>query len=231
MNRMNSKELLELGKRCFDGKNYVRAEQCFSKLLQNGARYADVLNLLGVIYHVEGKFNNAIESFEEALQINPNYTEATLNLTVLYNDLGEYKKAKELYSRIRTQKRSTSSRLDPVLRGKIANQHADLGDTYRANAQYEEAIEEYKKALKVGPAFADIRTKLGITYRENRQNDLSIKELTEAIKQKPAYQSARIQLGVTWFLAGQKKKAAGAWEEVLKKDKDNELARIYLKAL
>jgi tetratricopeptide (TPR) repeat protein len=227
MESTTTKELFERGKHYFEGKNYERAEQCFLKILRGGARYADVLNLLGVIYHVEGKFNDAIASFEEALTVNPNYTEATLNLAVLFNDLGEYKKAKDLYGRVR--KRTSSSRLDPILRGKIANSHAHLGDTYRNITQYEDAIEEYKKALKICPTFADIRTKLGIAYRENRQNALSIKELLQIIKQEPAFRQAQIQLGVTYFTAGQKEKAAQAWREVLKEDKDNELARIYLR--
>lgn len=221
------KELLEIGKKHFEGRDYLRAEQFLIKVLRSGHRYADVLNMLGVIYHVEGKFNNAIESFEEALRINPNYTEATLNLAVLYNDLGEYKKAKGLYSRLKKAK--TSSDLDPILRGKIANLHADLGDIYRGVAKYDEAIEEYKKALKVSPAFHDIRTKLGSAYRENNQKDLSLKELHQVVGKNPAFKAAQIQLGITFYSLGQKQKAAHAWKEVLKRDKDNEVAKMYLR--
>jgi tetratricopeptide (TPR) repeat protein len=221
-----TKELLERGKQHFESKNYPRAEQIFVKVLRAGSRFADILNMLGVIYHVEGKFNNAIESFEEALEINPNYTEATLNLAILYNDLGEYKKAKGLYSQVR--KRGASD-LDPILKGKIANMHANLGDTYRSIGRYIEAAEEYKKALKLCPIFVDIQTKLGISYRENGQKELAVKEFTQAIDKKPSYLPAQIQLGVTLYAGGQKDKAAKAWEGVLKKDKENQVAKIYLR--
>ena len=221
------KDLIDLGKRQFEGKNYARAEQYFLKVLRSGARYADIFNVLGVIYHIEGKFNNAIESFEKALEVNPNYAEATLNLAVLYNDLGEYKKAKGLYSRL--QKQRSSAQMDAILRGKIANMHAQLGDTYRGVGKYEEAIDEYKKALKISPTFADIRTKLGVAYRENNQKELSARELSQAIETKPSFKQARLQLGVTLYLMGQKEKAAKAWQEVLKKDKDNEIAKMYLR--
>lgn len=221
------KELFDRGKQHFENKNYPRAQQYFTRILRSGLRFADVHNMLGIIHHIDGKFNNAIESFEEALKINPNYTEATLNLAVLYNDLGEYKKAKELYGRIR--KRGPSPDLDPILKGKIANMHAFLGDTYRGVGKYIEAIEEYKKSLKICPTFVDIQTKLGISYRENNQKDQSLKELSQAIKKNPNYTPAQIQLGVSLYAAGQKQKAGKIWEGVLKKDQKNELARMYLR--
>lgn len=224
---MEFKELFDQGKRHLEGKNYLRAEQSFQKILRSGKRYADVLNMLGVVYHVEGKFNNAIESFEEALRINPHYTEASLNLAVLFNDLGEYKKAKNLYVRI--QKRRSPAGLDPMTRGKIANLHARLGDTYRELGRHEEAIGEYTKALGLCPAFVDIRTKLGIAYRENNQKELSEKELRAAASQNSLFKEALLQLGVTYYAMGRKEKAAEVWQKLLQKDKDHEIARMYLR--
>lgn len=221
------RELVEIGKKHFESRNYARAEQYFQKILKTGARYADVLNMLGIIYHSDGKFNNAIESFEEALEVNPNYAEATLNLAVLYNDLGEFKKAKALYARIQDRKGSTD--LDPILKGKIANMHGHLGDVYRGIGKYAAAIDEYKKAITLCPTYADIRTKLGMSYRENGQKDLAIKEFTAAIGERSAYKPARIQLGLTHYLMGQKDKASKAWKEVLAKDKENKVVQTYLR--
>ncbi|HEX5037548.1 MAG TPA: tetratricopeptide repeat protein [bacterium] len=221
------RELVELGKKHFESRNYARAEQYFQRILKSGARYADVLNMLGIIYHADGKFNNAINSFEEALEINPQYAEATLNLAVLYNDLGEFKKAKALYGRIQDRKGATD--LDPILKGKIANMHAHLGDVYRGIGKFADAIDEYKKALKLCPTYSDIRTKLGTSYRENGQKDLALKEYAETLKHKPGYRSAQVQLGLSHFLAGQKDKAAKAWKDVLAKDKENKVVKSYLR--
>ncbi len=221
------RELVEIGKKHFESRNFARAEQYFQKILKSGARYADVLNMLGIIYHADGKFNNAIDSFEEALEINPDYAEATLNLAVLYNDLGEFKKAKALYARIQDRKGATD--LDPILKGKIANLHAHLGDVYRGIGKYAEAIDEYKKALKLCPSYADIRTKLGMSLRENGQKDLALKEFATALSEKAGFKPARIQLGLTHYLMGQKDKASKAWKDVLAKDKDNKVVQSYLR--
>ncbi|HSA59983.1 MAG TPA: tetratricopeptide repeat protein [bacterium] len=224
------RDLVEIGKKHFESRNYARAEQYFQKILKTGARYADVLNMLGIIYHADGKFNNAIESFEEALEVNPHYAEATLNLAVLYNDLGEFKKAKALYARIpHIHDRKGATDLDPILKGKIANLHAHLGDVYRGIGKYADAIDEYKKALKLCPGYADIRTKLGMSLRENGQKDQALKEFNAALGEKSAFKPARIQLGLTHYLMGQKDKASKAWKEVLAKDKDNKVVQTYLR--
>ena len=98
------KELLAIGKQYCDNKQYAQAESYLKRVLEKSGRYADVLNMLGVISHVEGKFASSIDFFEQALSINPRYTEAMLNLAVLYNDLGQYAEAKKLYGKLKGAK-------------------------------------------------------------------------------------------------------------------------------
>jgi tetratricopeptide (TPR) repeat protein len=224
----STQELVDEGRKHFESRNYSQAERYFLQTLSKGAEYADVLNMLGVIYHAAGKFNDSIACFQQALAINPNYTEAVLNLAVLRNDLGDYKEAKELYKRIGGKKKK-SKEMNSVLKGKISNMHMGLGDTYSGIGHYKEAIEEFKKALVLNPNYKDIRTKLGICYRENNQKDLSIKELAKAVKENPNYTPARIQLGLSYYSAKHVKKAEREWKEVLKRDKKNETVKIYLR--
>lgn len=220
------KQHVDRGRRHFESKNYGRAEQSFLKALRGGVRYADVLNMLGVIYHSQGKFNNAIECFREALTINPNYLEAALHLAILHNDLGEYREAKSLYQKVRKGK---ASEINPILKGKIANQHAALADTYAGIGRLQEAIEEYKKALALCPTYKDIRTKLAVCYRDNRQQDLAVKELAETVRDHPDYLPARIHLGLAYYAKGKIPQAVREWTAVLKKDKNNSAAKMYLR--
>ena len=70
--------------------------------------------------------------FNEALRINPAYTEAALNLVVTCNDLGKYAEAKAVYEQAMATSKRAPRELDPFAKGKIANMHAEIGAAYRA---------------------------------------------------------------------------------------------------
>ena len=147
--------------------------------------------MLGVIYHHEGRLAEAEEMFRTALRLNPAYTEAALNLVVTCNDLGKYVEAKTIYEQAMAAVQSAPRELDPFVKGKIANMHAELGATYRAVGVFDEAVREYERALALCPTFADIRTELGKTLREMGELPTSIRELELVRAEQPRYAPGR----------------------------------------
>lgn len=222
-------ELVTIAKQYFDKKEYHRAENYLRQVISRGVKYADVFNMLGVIEHIEGKFDSSINMFKKALKINPRYTEALLNLAVLYNDLGNYDEAKKLYSSLHAGRSTKHKKIEPVLKGKLSNLHANIGDIYRSLGLYEYAVEEYNKALELNPEYVDIRTKLGIAYRENGDLKNSLAELRKVVKHDPKYIHARIQLGVTYYSMKKMTDAKIQWKEAVKRDPTNEYAQMYLR--
>jgi len=222
-------ELVAIGKQYFEKKDYHKASSYLKQVIDRKVKYADVYNMLGVIEHIEGKFDTSIKLFKEALKINPHYTEAILNLAVLYNDLGHYEDAKKLYKNLHKGKTSKKREIEPVLKGKLSNLHANIGDIYRNLGLYPHAIEEYTKALNLNSGYIDIRTKLGISYRENEELQKSLAELKKVVKSDPKYVHASIQLGVTYYSLNRLNEAKKQWNEVLKKDSANEYAQMYLR--
>jgi tetratricopeptide (TPR) repeat protein len=81
--------------------------------------------MLGVIWHDRGKLDEARGAFERALSMSPSYTEAALNLSVTLNDLGQYTRARDIYTRVIQRARAAPRSLDPYVKGKLANMHAD----------------------------------------------------------------------------------------------------------
>src|SRR5512137_2262291 len=155
-----------LARKLYDKENFAEAEKLLEKLSQDAPFFADVFNKLGVIYHQRGAFGRAAKAFEKALELNPRYTEAALNLAVTYNNLGRYEKASAAFQSAARFTQTGAGALDPFIRGKLANQHADLADIYFDLGLFDEAIAEYRKGVNLGPNFADLRTKLAVAYRE-----------------------------------------------------------------
>lgn len=223
------KQLLTQGRDHYQNREFDKAEKLLNQVLRENRGFADVHNMLGVIYHDLGKFTQARDCFEQALQINPNYTEASLNLAVTYNELGRYKEAKEVYSKAMAHSRSQPRSLDPFAKGKLANMHADLGDAYHGIGFFAEAVREYTQALALCPSFVDIRTKLANTHRDMGDVQAALKEYEEVCATNDHYIPARLQLGVTLYSAKRVDDAVAQWKIVLEQDPDNKSATMYLK--
>src|SRR5262245_3587031 len=125
-----ARDLLNRGREHYEAGEYDRAADLLGALAAEHLDFADVYDMLGVIHHQQGRLAEAEAMFKRALEINPGYTEAALNLAVTYNDLGKYKEAQEIYARAMTTSRNAPRHLDPFARGKIANMHAEIGAAY-----------------------------------------------------------------------------------------------------
>jgi tetratricopeptide (TPR) repeat protein len=224
-------ELVSRGRAHYRAGEYDDAAACFEEVLREKAPYADVYDMLGVIYHQAGRMADAEEMFHHALRINPSYTEAALNLVVTCNDLGKYAEAKEIYERAMATSKRAPRELDPFAKGKIANMHADVGAAYRVVALYDEAIREYERALALCPSFVDIRTQLGDTLREMGDVAGAIEELERVRTENPRFIAGRLKLGLGYHAAGRRDEAAAEWRAVLAIEPGDRTAPMYLALL
>jgi tetratricopeptide (TPR) repeat protein len=225
------KQLLVLGREHYGKREFDQAEPILREVLAKSDRFADVHDMLGVIAHGRSDFVLAERHFARALALNPNYTEAALNLAVTYNDRGKYDAAREVYARIKQRKDSSIEGLDPFARGKIANMHADLGQAYADASLPREAVAEYEKAVALCPDFADLRTKLGTLLRQMHEDEYAKAQYEAAILARPSYVPARILLGVTLFAMGHLDGAEREWNKALEIDHESTSAKMYLRML
>ena len=220
--------LLDAGREHYRLGEYEEAEEALRKSLDFTRSFADVHNMLGIIYHHQNRMVDAKTAFEEALRVNPKYTEAALHLTITLNDLGQHERAQEIYAQVAELTRSDSRALDPLARGKIANMHADIASVYASYARHQEALEEFGHALQLCPEFVDLRARMAVVLRDSGKLDEAIDEFNKVKQQRPTYLEARVQLGVTLFSAGRTEEALREWEGVLAADPDNERTKMYI---
>jgi tetratricopeptide (TPR) repeat protein len=225
------RQLLLRGREHYGNREYDVAEPLLEEVLRHSDSFADVHDMLGVIAHGNGHHVDAERHFERALVLNPNYTEAALNLAVTYNDRGKFEEARQIYARIKQRPTGDTTALDPFARGKLANMHADLAQAYADANLTREAVGELEKAVALCPDFADLRTKLGTMLRQSGDLARARAQYEAAVNAKPAYVPARIALGVTLLAMGDLDKAEEAWKQTLEIDPESRSAKVYLRML
>lgn len=90
-----------LGELYSDEGFYEEAIEQFEIVLNKKHKflYADVHNNIGVSLNELGNIDGAIEEFQKAIEINPEYSEANYNLSGVYYKKGDFEKAKEYISK------------------------------------------------------------------------------------------------------------------------------------
>ncbi len=222
----------QVAQQYFEEEKYLEAEEIYLELIKKIPEgCADIYNNLGFIKHQAGEIENAVIYFKRALQINPHYTEAALNLTIAYNDVRQYDEAAAVFSRaaedVRT-KSGSEAMLDPFLKGKLANEHFKLGNTYFEVGLLDEAEAQYRKALSMRSNFVDVLTRLGITLREKGRFTEAIDSFRRAKDLKPAYTPAMIHLGIAYYASGFVDLAQEEWEAVREIDPEGKEVKVYL---
>jgi len=223
------RQLLPQAVAAFEAGNYKEAEGLLLQIMSQTPTYANVYNMLGFIASQHNAPEKAVALFRRALSVNPNYTEARLNLVLTLTEMGLYDQVAEEASKLEVREPTTSQRLSLGVRGKLANAHADLGKKYHELGLYAEAIAEFDRALLLCPTFPDIHNRRAVSCRELGQYAESRNSLLKALELKPNYAEAYVNLGVLHQKLGNLPEAVKSWEHALQLDPKHRLARIYLK--
>ena len=225
------KQAIALGREHYANREYGKAERHLKHVVEaeQAAMFPDIHNMLGVIQHDRGNLLEAKAAFGRALAINPNYTEAALNLAVTCNDLGNYDEAQQIYRRALRRTEYGSGKGDRYARGKVANLHAEVAQAYLDMGLVEEAIKQYRAAVRLCPKFADLRVKLAEVYQQVGDVVSAKYELSEAIEARPEYTRARNLMGVVLLVTGHRDLAIAEWEKALSMDPDDRATQMYLR--
>jgi tetratricopeptide (TPR) repeat protein len=225
----HDRQILLLGREHFEHGEYDKAEYLLRQVVARADRFADVHHMLGIIAHNAGDFAKAEACFERAVQINPNYTEAQLNLMVTYNERGRYDDARRVYSLVRG--RAQPQQIDPFIKGRISNMHAQVAQAYIDAGMLRDAVFELQKAVNLSPDFADLRVRLGLLFRDTGDLARARAELEAARNANPKYLHARLCLGTLLLGAGEQEAARREFEAVLELEPNHKTAAMYLRLI
>lgn len=223
------RQILDQAVAAFQAGDYETAERLLLGVVNHPPVYANVYNMLGFIYGHRGLPEKAVEQFRRALEINPSYTEAQLNLAITLADIGVYDQALAEYRTAQDREQQAGSPVVAPVRDRLANTHATLGRLYHELHLYDHAVAEFDKALAWAPRFADIHLRRAQTLAEQGALDEAARSLMAALEINPRYIKAYLDLGLICLRRGQRQRALKAWRQALELDPENQLAKIYLR--
>jgi serine/threonine-protein kinase len=133
-----------------------------------------VYNNIGRALHAKGCVEEAIAEYQKAIEIDPKFAPARVNLgQILSNDKHDYDGAIAYY------KKALELDFDDAVA------HFDLGIALKGKGQLEDALAEYQKAIALDPRLADPHGGLGAILYLKHDYDGAIAEFQQAIKLAP----------------------------------------------
>ena len=153
---------------------------------------------------MQGRLDEAVSYFNQALWRNPDYTEAHSNLGNVYYFQRNYEAAIACYER--------ALHLD----ANFAVAHNNLGTALSCLERYEEAATHCRKALSLQPNYAEAHNNLGIALKGHGQIEEAIVQYHEALRLRPDYAEAHNNLGLALAEREDGQEAIGCYQEALR---------------
>ena len=155
--------------RLFSSKDFRGALVILEAAIQNGEQSSDLYILKGRgLLHVD-QVEQAIESFNKAIAINPNEADAYNNRALAWQSLEQADLAESDF-KTAVQLNDSSSIV-----------HYNYGVFLHLHDRYSEAIIQLEKAAKQNPTDSDIWFQLGVTYQRTREPDKAESAFTQVI--------------------------------------------------
>lgn len=140
----------------------------------------------------EGREQDAINEYTEAIRLDPDYIPAYNNRGNLYRSLKEHKKAFEDYNK--------ALELNP----QYAYAYNGRGLLYWDLKEWGNALENYNKAIELNPTYALAYRNRGLLYVELGELDNAVEDYTQAIQLDPKYKRAYLSRANAYDALGQK---------------------------
>jgi tetratricopeptide (TPR) repeat protein len=164
--------------------DYDAAVHHIRKALQFGpADVAGAYCHLGIALHGNGLLDEAITSYEKALQFNPSFAEAYCNLGYVLQERGLIDEAIPYYQRALQCNAS------------LVEAHGNLGYALIKKGLLDESIRLSRKAIELNPYYATAYCNLGLALKGKGQFDEAILWYQKAIELNPNFAQAYCNLG------------------------------------
>jgi tetratricopeptide (TPR) repeat protein len=199
------------------------ARETFERVVKLPANYPDTLpdawNNLGVIATREGRVDDSVPCFLEALRLNPHHLLSLDNLGNAYRAQKRWEEARKVLERA-----VEVAPEDPEANYGLGMVFAQADDTAKAH-------DYLQRALQARPAYPEALNNLGVLYLVTQRRDQAVASFEQCIRVVPAFDQAYLNLARVYALEGARGKARSVLLDLLKQHPDHAQAKQALQQL
>ncbi len=199
------------------------AGESFERAIKLKASYpgtmADAWNNLGVLATREGRVEESMRCFKEALRLNPHHLLALDNLGNAYRLEKQWDEARKVLE----------SALEVAPQDPEANY--SLGMIFAQTDDNAHAYEYLQRALKARPVYPEALNNLGVLYLVTGRSDQAIETFEQCIKVAPVFDQSYLNLARVYALQGVRDKARAVLFDLLKRHPGHAQAVEMMKQL
>ncbi len=220
----NSAEALYgIGSVYLDQQKPSQARESFERALKLRASYPDTLanswNNLGLLAAREGRRDEAIGYFQEALKLSPDHLIALNNLGSAYRQQTRWDDASKTYDHAL------------AVNSNDAEANYGLGMVFAQRDDTAQAFDLLQKALQLRPAYPEALNNLGILYLRTQRRDEAVATFEQSIRVAPAFEQSYLNLARVYAVEGTPEKARAVLNDLLTQHPGQEQAQKMLEQL
>jgi tetratricopeptide (TPR) repeat protein len=205
---------------------------------------------MGTMLVQQGKVQEAIEQYEQALRLKPDFAEVHDDLASALVQTGKIKDAIAHFEQAlqikpdfaeahynlgvaleqadRVQEAISHWEQALQIKPDFAEAHHNLGVALEQADRVQEAIGHYEQALRIKPDFAEAHYNLGLALEQADRVQEAIGHYEQALRIKPDFADAHYNLGLALLGQGRLQEAISHWEQALRFKPDHAEAHYYL---
>jgi tetratricopeptide (TPR) repeat protein len=219
----SAEALYGIGSVYLDQQKTAEARKSFEGALKLRASYPDTLanswNNLGLLAAREGRTDEAIGYFQEALKLSPDHMIALDNLGSAYRQQKHWGDARKTYER--------ALEINPD----DAEANYGVGMVFAQNDDTARAFDSLQRALKLRPIYPEALNNLGILYLRTQRRDQAVASFEECIRVAPAFDQSYLNLARVYVIEDSPDKARSVLLELLKQHPGHEQAQKMMEQL
>ncbi|HKP85307.1 MAG TPA: tetratricopeptide repeat protein [Blastocatellia bacterium] len=152
----------------------------------------------------QGRYDEAVSHFAEALAINPDFYDALINMGITLADQGKVAEAIRYYDQaLRVEPNSAKARMQ-------------MGLALVRQEKTADALPHFYKALELAPNDSDVRTNLGLVMLRQGKLQEAIEQLNEALRLNANSAEAHNNLGLALLAQGKPEEGAAHFSAALR---------------